>query len=276
MISTPNSQTDGEKTSGSISAIKGKKWGSAAAAAGAVLFWLAVWQLCSLAVGRELLVPSPLTVALRLLELSKDGSFWLTCAASVGRIVGGFALAALLGALLAAAGHVFYPAAALTEPLMTAVRATPVASFIILALLWLPRGGVSVFIAVLIVTPIFYSNIKAGLLSFDRDILEMAELYEIPFIKRLGAIYLPRMLPHFTAACSNGVGFAWKAGISAEVLGNPHVSIGRMLYESKIYLETVDLFAWTAAVVLMSLVIEKLVLRLIRSAAENSAAEEKR
>ena len=70
-------------------------------------------------------------------------------------------------------------------------------------------------------------------------------------------------MPHFLSACRTSLGLAWKAGVAAEVLTVPVRSIGRMLYESKLYLETVDLFAWTVVVVACSLIIEKLLMAAI-------------
>ena len=55
----------------------------------------------------------------------------------------------------------------------------------------------------------------------------------------------------------------WKAGIAAEVLTVPPLSIGKNIFEAKLYLETTELFAWTLTVILLSLVIERILLRLV-------------
>ena len=85
----------------------------------------------------------------------------------------------------------------------------------------------------------------------------MAAVYGMPRRRRLTAITVPSVMPYFMAACRSALGMAWKAGVAAEVIGVTRNSVGRELYYAKIYLETADLFAWTAVVVVMSLLLEK-------------------
>ena len=57
---------------------------------------------------------------------------------------------------------------------------------------------------------------------------------------------------------------AWKAGIAAELIGVPAASLGEMLYHSKINFNTLDLFAWTVIIVLLSIGFEKLFISLLK------------
>lgn len=220
------------------------------------LLWLFVWQLIYLAVGRDVLVASPAAVAARLVALSGEGRFWQSVGASLLRVMGGFSLALIAGTALAALAHLVPVAASLLSFPMGIIKATPVASFIILALVWLPLDGVPVFIAFLIVLPMVFSNLRSGLNQVDRRLLEMAHVFRFSRFKKIRLIYVPSLLPYFAAAASTGMGFAWKAGISAEVIGSPALSVGRGLYGAKIHLETADLFAWTVTVIILSLMIE--------------------
>lgn len=140
----------------------------------------------------------------------------------------------------------------------------------ILVLRWLRRDYVPVLISALMVFPVVWSNVSAGIKSTDRSFLELARVYDFSFIKTVRSIYFPSVLPYFRSACSSALGFGWKAGIAAEVLTVPGVSIGRMIYESKLYLQTTDLFAWTLCVILLSFLLEKLVLRLISGGGKNA------
>ena len=139
---------------------------------------------------------------------------------------------------------------------MSLVKATPVASFIMLALLWLDRDVLPVFISVLIVVPVVLSNTLAGIKAVDKDLLEVAEVFCFPYGRKLKRLYIPSVYPYFMSALRSSLGLAWKAGIAAEVLAVPALSIGKMIYDSKLYLETTDLFAWTAVVVIFSAIIE--------------------
>lgn len=230
----------------------------------AIAFWLAVWQLASVLIGHEVLLASPWRVCVTLAGLVRRADFWAVVTASFGRIACGFFLAAVCGALLAAAAAASGLLRALFAPLMLLSRAVPVVSFIILALLWVGSGGLSVVISFLMVLPVVYTNTLQGIDLTDRQLLDMAQVFHLRWWQRLGSIYLPQVLPHFSAACSMGVGLAFKSGIAAEVIGLPGGSIGEKLYQAKIYLSTGEVLAWTAVIVLLSVLFAYLVRRALR------------
>ncbi len=228
-----------------------------------LLFWLLVWALAARAVGQALLLPSPQETGRELVRLARSAVFWLTVGKSVLRVLAGILIAVLLGVLLAFLTHKSPLLKALLAPVMTLVKSTPVASFIILALVWLGRGIVPLVIAALMVLPVVWSNVSQGLAGIDPQLLELAAVYRLPKLRALRRITWPSVLPHLRAALRSALGLGWKAGIAAEVLTVPPGSIGKRIYEAKLYLETTELFAWTAAVVLVSLGIERLLLRLV-------------
>ena len=156
---------------------------------------------------------------------------------------------------------------------MTLVKSTPVASFIILALIWLGRGILPAFISGLMVLPVVWANVSAGIAAQDPQLLELAKVYSFPRERVLRRITIPTVLPYFRSALSSALGLGWKAGIAAEVLTVPQNSIGKMIYESKLYLETTSLFAWTLTVILLSLVIERILLRFIRQGSRKGGGE---
>ena len=232
-----------------------------------LLFWLLVWTAAAALVGQELLLPSPAQTARKLLELASAAEFWLTVGQSVLRVLTGILAAVLGGILLALLTHRSALCMALLSPLMTLVKSTPVASFIILALVWLGRGVVPVFIAALMVLPVVWANVTAGLRGIDPGLLELARVYGLPRLRILRRITWPSVRPHLRAALRSAL------GLGAEVLTVPALSIGRRIYEAKLYLETTELFAWTAAVVLVSLGIEKLLLYLVGKESAHAGTE---
>ena len=221
-------------------------------------FWLTVWELLSLAVGQVLLLPGPLLVGRTLYRLAKTAVFWQAVGKTLLRILSGFAAGTVLGVCLALATFHLPAAALLLRPLRRGIRAVPVASFIILALIWIPTDLLPTCMVVLMVLPLVWSGVEAGLSEIDRSLLDMAAVYRLRWKKTLLRIRLPAVLPYFRTACVNAMGLAWKSGIAAEVICRPHGSVGRMLQDAKLYLETPEVFAWTAVVVLLSLILEKL------------------
>lgn len=221
-------------------------------------FWLCVWEVACLAAGSELLLPSPVQTFLRLFELAGTGGFWLDALMSLARIVEGFLLGVLAGTVLGAAAARLKVLNEFLSPVVNIIKSTPVASFIILALVWIKKDGVPVFISFLMVLPILWGNVTQGIAQTDKGLLEMANLFRFGRRKTVTKVYVPSVMPYFFAGCTTALGLAWKAGVAAEVLSLPARSIGRELYNAKIYLETTDLFAWSAAVILLSIVLEKL------------------
>ena len=223
------------------------------------LFWLAVWEVISLIVGAELLVPSPWRVALRWLELAGTSKFWLSTALSLGRVALGFAAGTIIGVLLAFLTRYFGLARLLLTPVIRVVRAVPVASFIILALVWIKTEALPSFISAAMAAPMVWQNVSGALKSdIDPKLLEMARVYQLGTRKIFTKIVLPSIAPAFVSSSVNALGFAWKSGVAAEVICQPAFSIGRQLQTAKLTLETAEVFAWTAVVCLLSTLLERL------------------
>ena len=246
----------------SISADKKKK-GGGKIRLWAVLFWLLVWQGASMAIGQEILLVSPVSVIKKLFELIPTGEFWSSILFSAARILGGFLLAAGLGALLAALAAKSKRAEELLAPAVLTIKAVPVASFIILVLIWISSRNLSACISFLMVFPVIYTNTLNGIRRTDRELLEMAGVFRMSPWAKLWYIYIPQVMPYFRAGCSVGLGLCWKAGTAAEVIGIPDHSIGEKLYNAKVYLNTSELFAWTLVIVLTSLLFEKIFLAVL-------------
>ena len=240
--------------------------GRAAMRTGAALFWVAVWWAASEITNRELLIPSPRSVALRLAELLKDSEFYTAVARSLGNISLGFLCAALIGSLLAALASCCRVLRYLANPLIGIIRATPVAAFVILALILVGSEHLAALMAFLIVVPVFYTDILAGIDGVPREQFEAAEVFGMIASDRFRFIYMPYVVERFRSACSVGMGIAWKSGVAAEVIGIAAHSLGGRLYDAKLYLDTAEVFAITIVVIALSMALEKIALILINAA----------
>lgn len=234
----------------------------------AVAFWLLVWQAGSMVMTAvypygHVLLASPVESLVCLCQLAGTVTFWMAIACSSVRILGGFLVACGLAVVLAALSARFRFLRDLLAPLVAVVKAAPVVSFIILALVWLRSSALPLFIAALMVFPPVYLNVLTAILHTDRKLLEMARVFRVPFSRQLVGIYLPAVVPQFRAAVSLALGLCWKAGVAAEVIGLPTGSIGERLFEAKVYFMTADLFAWTTVIVVVAMVFEKLFLMAI-------------
>ena len=240
----------------------------------AVGFWLVVWQIAAMVIGQEVFLVSPLQAIGTLLELLLQADFWQRVDFSAGRILLGFGLGAVSSVVLAVAAERWAWVETLLSPVMQLVKATPVASFIILALVWVSGSSLSILISFLMVLPVLYGAVRTGIESVDGQLLEMAEVFRLPLGRRVRAIWLPAVLPAFRQGCSVALGICWKSGVAAEVIGLPDGSIGDALYRAKITLSTGELFAWTFVIIVLSAAFEKLFLALLDKAVARAAGEE--
>ena len=228
--------------------------------------WLLLWQMLSLRLDAEILLLAPRVVFRRFCALLVTAELWTAVLFSFVRIAAGFLLGLLCGASSAALSARFRAVKEFLSPAMALIKASPVASFTILLLTWVPSRNLSVVIAFLMALPVIYTNLLAGISATDPLLLEMADLFGVGRLGRLRCIYLSQVLPFRRSGCGLALGLCWKAGVAAEVIGIPAGSIGERLYESKIYYDIPGLFAWTVVIILMSLLFGRIFLALLDSA----------
>jgi NitT/TauT family transport system permease protein len=228
--------------------------------AGSVLFALIFWQILAMKLDQKILLVTPLAVLKRLLTIWQEQRFFSSIWFTFYHIAGGFFLGLFLGILLAFLAARLPAVKVLLWPWMATIRSVPVASFVVICLIWLSARNLSTFISFLIVLPVIYQNVLTGLENSDPAMKEMADVFRLPWYRRLRCITLVQLRPYLISACTVTSGMAWKAGVAAEIIGTPDGSIGKMLFLSKIYLDTDDLLAWTVIIVVISILFEKLFL----------------
>ena len=225
-----------------------------------ILAWVLVWHIMARAVDNSILLVTPLQAFRELLSMLGDLKFYQTLGLSLLRIgsgfLAGFATAVALAAL-SSRRPLFEEA---LSPVMTLLKAIPVASFVVLLLIWWGSSFLAVAICFVVVLPNIYINTLEGLKNTDRQLLEMAQVFHMPAKNRFFYIYRPAIAPFLYSGMRISLGMCWKSGVAAEVIGTPDRSIGEGLYLSKIYLNTAGVFAWTAIIILLSVLFEKLVL----------------
>jgi NitT/TauT family transport system permease protein len=222
-----------------------------------ILFWLAVWQIASMIANQSLYMPSPAETFASLGKIIVTEKFWLSVAFTFYRVVMGVAISFVSGIALAYAASRWAALQTLLSPAVTAIKSTPVASIIVLALVWFNASFVPIFSCVLLCFPIFYTNTLSGIKSIDKELLEMAAVFGVKQKRVLTDINIPSVLPNVYSALSICLGFSWKSVVAAEVLSSPKYSMGYNLYATKLYLDTPGLFAWTITIIIISIAVEK-------------------
>ena len=238
----------------------------AVAAAGAVAaFWLAVWVLVAGLVAQPLILPGPGAVAVALLRLVCDASTWAILMGSGVRILGGLALAAACGGVLAGVSVRSRAFAHLVAPALSFVKATPVACVVVLLLIWLGSARVSIAAVFLMALPGVYFSLVEGLAQANKPLEQMFRLHGVRGWRLFCAHTWREVLP-FALSCARAViGMSWKAGVAAELIGMAAGTVGERIYQAKLLIETADLLAWTVLVVAASWACERVLVWLLRA-----------
>lgn len=209
---------------------------------------------------------SPFAVWKKLTQLVVMKDFWLIVGSSFVRIMTGFLLGLVCGIILAILSARWKIVYKILQLPMSIIKATPVASFVILALVWISGKRLSTFISFIMVLPMVWSAVYTGINCADIKLLQAAKTFRLSKLQTVEAVYLPAVMPYLLSISQVALGFAWKSGIAGEVIAIPKNSIGSQLHNAKVYLETDELFAWTAVIVVLSVIIEKLFSYLMRKA----------
>ena len=238
----------------------------AVAAAGAVAaFWLAAWMLVAALVAQPLILPGPGAVVAALLRLVCDTGTWAILAGSGARILGGLALAAVCGGVLAGVSSRSRAFARLVAPALSFVKATPVACVVVLLLIWLGSARVSIAAVFLMALPGVYFSLAEGLAQVNKPLEQMFRLHGVRGWRLFCAHTWREVLP-FVLSCARAViGMSWKAGVAAELIGMATGTVGERIYQAKLLIETADLLAWTVLVVAASWVCERVLVWLLQA-----------
>ena len=223
------------------------------------VIWLVIWQVISLLVSNQIMIVGPYETFLALINLVQTGDFWISILNTILRICLGYLLGITLGILLAYLSYKVKFFEDFLSPLFTFLKATPVASFVIILLIWFGNTNLSFIISTMIVMPIMYSSTLTGLNNTNVKMIEMSNIYKLKTMDKIRYLYFPEVKPQLVSNMVLSSGMAWKSGVAAEVIAQPLRTIGNSMYVSKIYLETDKLFAWTIVVILLSKLFELIV-----------------
>lgn len=229
-----------------------------------IIFWLVMWSVISYAVDNPVLLAGPYRVLQKLRDLAGEPMFYQTVAVSLLKIGTGFGLGVLFALVLAVGSSRYGFLEELAAPVVSLLKTVPMASVVVLLLIWWGTSALSTVVSILVVFPIVYIQMLEGLKHLDRDLLEMARVYRLPFRSRLFYLYNPALRPYLNSSLKTALGMSWKSGVAAEIIGMVDMSLGGQLYLSKVYLDTVGVFAWTVCVMMISYLFERLVLYLVK------------
>jgi NitT/TauT family transport system permease protein len=221
-----------------------------------IILWFLLWQLGAYFVDNLYILPSPLNTISSLLVLIKEPSFFYSVTTTLARVFTGFFISVLLGVSLGFMSGINIWVHDILKPFVIVVKSTPVISVILMIALWVESNYVPVVISFLMGFPIMWQSAYEGFNHTNNKLLEMSKIFDVKKYYIIKDVYIPSMRPYIMTGIMSALGISWKVTVAAEVISFPKRAIGSRLFESKLYIETSDVFAWTLVVVLLSFIFE--------------------
>ena len=222
---------------------------------------LTVWEILALIVNDSYFLPDVILTFKSLGKIITSDKFFKVIITAFYRVFSGLLLGIAFGILIASLCHKFDIVNTILSPIISIMKATPVACIIVLLWIKLNYTEIAVFVVVLMVLPIVWQNVYDGFKSIDKNLTEVADVFELSRYEKLKVLIIPSVAKYLLPAIVTSVGLAWKAEVAAEIMTNSNM--GKLIYDFKtVSYDTASIFAWTVIIVTLSMLFEGLTKRL--------------
>jgi NitT/TauT family transport system permease protein len=216
---------------------------------------LGLWAALS-ALFPPTLLPGPLIVARRLVELAVRGDFWIHLRATILRVLAGFLMAFVVSVAAGIAMGSRRLAEGVLEAWVLVGLTIPGLCWAVLAVMWFGITEMApIFAIFVVVLPMLTLNMWHGTKSVDRDLLEMARVFRASRRALVRDVVLPQLLPFCLAGARLGFALGWKVVVLSEMFGLSS-GVGYMINRSFSAYSMDDVLAWTAGFTLVMFAFE--------------------
>ena len=222
-----------------------------------IVFWLLVWEIFARIVDRTYFLPSISETLAALVVIFKKPIFYKVVSLTLLRVVLGLVIGIVVGFIFAVASHHSKTVYSILSPIISIIKATPVATFIILLYVNMKSDTLTVFIGFLMVMSIIWQNLIDAYSSIDKNLVEVAEIYGFSFKKRMRVLVIPAFVKYLIPAIITSVGLAWKSEVAAEIIAYTTNSIGQQMNMAQYAYDTPTMFAWTLVIITISILLER-------------------
>ncbi len=199
---------------------RGTSWRRALAPGLSILFLLALWQLAASLAANPRLMPPPAAVLALVASETASGELPWNLAVTLLRVGASFVLAMSLGVAIGIVMGRVRLADELGQPWLVFFLNLPALVTIVLAYIWIGLIESAAILAVALnKIPNVVVTVREGSRALDPGLLEMAEVFRVPWRRRLADVILPQLYPYLAAAARSGLALIWKIVLVVELLG---------------------------------------------------------
>jgi NitT/TauT family transport system permease protein len=216
---------------------------------------IAAWTIGSQIAGSRML-PAPQTVGLALWNEAQSGALAFNLGATLARVAVSFIIAMALGTVLGVVMGRHRVVDRLADPWLVALLNLPALVIIVLAYVWAGLNEPAAIAAVALnKLPNATVTVREGARSLDRQLDEMAQVFNMGRWTRLRHVLVPQLAPYLAAAARSGLSLVWKIVLIVELLGRSN-GVGFEIGIAFQLFDVTRILAYAIAFVLVMLAIE--------------------
>jgi NitT/TauT family transport system permease protein len=214
-----------------------------------------LWAIIA-ALAQSRLLPGPLTVGAATLADIRSGELPFQMACTIGRVVGSFAIAMVVGAI---SGYVMGRSKALdrfADSWVIVLINMPALVVIIFAYIWIGLNETAAILAVAInKLPNVIVVVREGARALDPEIDEMARAFKFTWYSRIRNVVIPQLAPYLAAASRSGLAIVWKIVLVVELIGRPN-GVGFVLGSAFSLFDMTTILSYAICFIVLMLAIE--------------------
>ncbi|MBQ0782837.1 MAG: ABC transporter permease subunit [Amphritea sp.] len=190
-----------------------------------------------------------------------DGDMLHHLLVTMMRVTVSFVIAMLLGVLIGVMMGAFARLNSAFDSLLVIALNIPALVTIILCYVWFGLVEASAIAAVAInKIPTVVVMVREGARVVDRDLLDVARVFQVSRFRYFFKVYLPQLYPFIMASARSGLSLIWKIVLVVELLGRSE-GVGFQLGTFFQFFDIASILAYTLAFVAIILVIEGVIMR---------------
>lgn len=223
--------------------------------------FLAVWQFASTYLVEPFILPPPLKILQTAADIVVSGAFFTHFRVTMQKIVIGFSIAFVVGAFIGIMMGRSRWWNAFFGDWVLLMLTTPGLIFALVTAMVFGLSPVGPIVAVLITSyPYVAVNVVEGVRSAPKDLLEMAQAYEVPRGRLYRHLMIPYLAPFLFTALRYGFSVAWKIATLTEIIGGTR-GIGFMMRREFQLFSMAGFLAWALLFFAFALFLERAVLQ---------------
>ncbi len=212
---------------------------------------IAIWELLSIAVNKSVLLPSPLLVFEKMVELASSPSFYTSLLATLLRVAIAFSSALAIGSILGLIAGYNKNIREYLDPLVKIFQTIPQVSYILIIIVWFNSFTALLLIILMMTLPIFYYNVLNGYLAIASEYFDVARLFGSSFLSNLSLVVIPLLKANFMGAISSALPLSIKIAVMAEIFISSSNGVGNLLYLARLNLDMAGILALTVFMIII-------------------------